>query len=79
MQITYQPPADRGVTTLMYVGDDEAVEKAVAPPRLAGFELSTRNLMLLAGIGAIAYIAMRKPSSRERSASRVRRVIRRRR
>lgn len=32
MQITYTKPADRGVTTLMYVGDDDAVDKATSRP-----------------------------------------------
>lgn len=32
MQIEYHKPAARGVATLMYVGDDQAVERAVADP-----------------------------------------------
>ncbi len=32
MQIEYHKPAARGVATLMYVGDDQAVERAVAAP-----------------------------------------------
>ncbi len=29
MQIEHHPPAARGVSSLMYVGDDEAVENAI--------------------------------------------------
>jgi hypothetical protein len=32
MKIVKHPPITRGVTELMYVGDDQAVEKAVAMP-----------------------------------------------
>jgi hypothetical protein len=32
MQITHHKPAARGVTQLMYVGDDQAVETATQPP-----------------------------------------------
>lgn len=32
MQIEYHKPAARGVATLMYVGDDQAVARAVAAP-----------------------------------------------
>ena len=31
MKVINHGPAQRGVTSLMYVGDDDAVEKAVAP------------------------------------------------
>lgn len=31
MQITHHKPAARGVSQLMYVGDDQAVESATAP------------------------------------------------
>jgi len=31
MQITHHKPAARGVSQLMYVGDDQAVEGATAP------------------------------------------------
>jgi hypothetical protein len=45
MQVSYKPQSDRGVTQLMYVGDDEAVDKAVAAP-------SSKELI----VGAIALI-----------------------
>ncbi len=45
MQISYNPPRDRGVTSLMYVGDDEAVDKAVGGP--------TDSHILFGGIAAI--------------------------
>jgi hypothetical protein len=32
MQISHMPLADKGVTTLMYLSDDDAVEKATARP-----------------------------------------------
>jgi hypothetical protein len=32
MQISVHPPTDKGVTTLMYLSDDDAVEKATASP-----------------------------------------------
>lgn len=32
MEIRFNAPADRGVTTLMYVGDDDAIEKATQSP-----------------------------------------------
>lgn len=47
MQITYAKPADRGVTTLMYVGDDDAVDKAIAP-------LSSSDMLLAAAALIVA-------------------------
>ena len=37
VQIVKHKPVTRGVTELMYVGDDEAIEKstAISPPRMA--------------------------------------------
>lgn len=31
MKIHYAEPADKGVTALMYVGDDNAIDQALAP------------------------------------------------
>jgi hypothetical protein len=45
MQIVQHRPADRGVTTLMYVGDDAAVEQAVQAP-------SAKEM----GVGALAVL-----------------------
>lgn len=68
MQITYVPPAERGVTTLMYVGDDQAVEKATAAPSstellvgalAAHLAVSARGVARLATGGYAAYIAYR--------------------
>lgn len=68
MQITYTQPAERGVTTLMYVGDDQAVEKATAAPSstellvgalAAHLALSARGVARLATGGYAAYIAYR--------------------
>ena len=44
MQVVHHKPAARGVTQLMYVGDDQAVEGAIA-------------LDLPVKIGAIAFLA----------------------
>jgi len=68
VQITYTQPAERGVTTLMYVGDDQAVEKATAAPSstellvgalAAHLALSARGVARLATGGYAAYIAYR--------------------
>jgi|GEM_PF-5521589 len=68
MKITYTQPAERGVTTLMYVGDDQAVEKATAAPSstellvgalAAHLALSARGVARLATGGYAAYIAYR--------------------
>jgi hypothetical protein len=55
MNISYRPQAERGVTQLMYVGDDEAVDKAVAPRSLVP---GVPNLVLLAGVGIVAYLLL---------------------
>jgi len=79
MNISYKPPSDRGVTQLMYVGDDDAVEKAVAPRTIVP---GVSNLVLLAGVGIAAYMIFgrKKPArtSRERVA-RIREIARSRR
>lgn len=68
MLINYNQPAERGVTTLMYVGDDEAVEKAVAAPSAkqlglaalaAIIALQTKGLTRLAAAGVAAFIGYR--------------------
>ena len=68
MKITYTPPAERGVTTLMYVGDDQAVERATSGPSsielLAGtlaayLALGTRGVVRAASGGYAAYLAYR--------------------
>lgn len=59
MQITIDrtmPPA-RGVTQLMYVGDDEAVEKAVKPP----------NRLVLAGAAVASFVALTTHNRPERA------------
>jgi hypothetical protein len=78
MQITYRPPADRGVTQLVYVGDDDAVDNATKTP-------SSRQLMVLvAGAAVAAYLIFfektksRRTSTRTR-VSRIRRIARSRR
>lgn len=68
MQITYNRPADRGVTQLMYVGDDDAVDKAMQG-------IKTRNVLIALGLAVAALVVFSRPSSRERSASRVRQTI----
>lgn len=45
MKVHYTKPVERGVTTLAYIGDDDAVEKAISAP-------SSKEL----GIGAVAAI-----------------------
>lgn len=47
VQISYKPPTERGVTTLMYVGDDEAVEKATNAP-------SDKEMLVGAGAAIVA-------------------------
>lgn len=69
MQITYTKPAERGVTTLMYVGDDQSVEKATGstPSSLelllgaaaAYFALEARGVARVASGGYAAYTAYR--------------------
>lgn len=68
MQIEHHPPAARGVASLMYVGDDEAVENAVSEP--TGLEIGivalglttallTRGTLRTAGAAAAAVVALR--------------------
>lgn len=74
MQITHKPPADRGVTTLMYVGDDDAVEKATAAPSskemLVGavaviVALQSKGITRLAAAGVAGYIGYRAYKARK--------------
>lgn len=74
MQITYNRPAERGVTTLMYVGDDEAVEKATATPSskemLVGIAavivaLQSKGVTRLAATGVASYIGYRAYKARK--------------
>ena len=48
MHISYRQPADRGVTTLMYVGDDDAVDKALTSP--------TKQQLIVGAIAALVAI-----------------------
>lgn len=66
-------PADRGVTTLTYVGDDDAVDKAVAAPSpkelgvgaiAAIVALQSRGLTRLAAAGIAGWIGYRALRSR---------------
>ena len=68
MQVTYKPPAERGVTTLMYVGDDDAVERATAAPSskelLVGaiaaiVALQSKGITRLAATGVAGYVGYR--------------------
>lgn len=74
MQILYKPPADRGVTTLMYVGDDDAIEKATAAPSskelLVGaiaaiIALQSKGITRLAATGVAGYIGYRAYKARK--------------
>jgi hypothetical protein len=74
MNISYKQPADRGVTTLMYVGDDDAVEKAVKASGLpeasfgilaALIALQTKGLTRLAAAGVAAFIGYRAYKARK--------------
>lgn len=51
MQITYHRPAARGVTQLMYVGDDQAVETATQPTKLAAL----LALTVIVGAGVLLF------------------------
>jgi hypothetical protein len=68
-------PMSRGVTQLMYVGDDDAVETAVAPPKpttkdlaigavAALVALQSRGVTRLAAAGVAGYIGYRAYKSR---------------
>ena len=74
MQIVRHRPAARGVTELMYVGDDQAVENAVAgrpttDEFLAGLAsaliaLKSKGLLQVAGASIASVIAYRWYNSR---------------
>ena len=68
MQISYRPPADRGVTTLMYVGDSDAVDKATAAPTpkemaigaiAAIVALQSKGITRIAALGVASFIGYR--------------------
>jgi hypothetical protein len=74
MEVRYTSPADRGVTTLMYVGDDDAVDKAVTAPSakelLVGaiaaiVALQSRGVTRLAAGGVAGYIGYRLYKARK--------------
>lgn len=76
MQLTInRSPMSRGVTQLMYVGDDEAVETAVAIPKPSPKELAvgavavvvalqSRGITRLAAAGIAGYVGYRAYKSR---------------
>lgn len=49
MQITHHKPVARGVSQLMYVGDDQAVERALAIP----------TWLTIAAIGVLGFLAFK--------------------
>lgn len=68
MEIRFNSPADRGVTTLMYVGDDDAVENATQAPSPREFgigllaalvALQSRGVTRLAAGGVAGYVGYR--------------------
>lgn len=74
MQISYKQPTDRGVTQLMYVGDDDAVDKAVAAPSAkelivgaiaAIVALQSKGVTRLAAGGVAGYIGYRLYKARK--------------
>lgn len=74
MNISYKAPTDRGVTQLMYVGDDEAVDKAVEAPSTkelgvaaiaAIVALQSKGITRLAATGIAAFIGYRAYKARK--------------
>jgi hypothetical protein len=74
MIIDRRPPEDRGVTTLMYVGDDNAVDKATATPDsqelaigaiAALVALQSKGLTRLAAAGVASYVGYRLYQARK--------------
>lgn len=74
MEVRFNPPADRGVTTLMYVGDDQAVEKAVHAPSTkelgigilaALVALQSKGVTRLAAAGVAGYVGYRAYRARK--------------
>ena len=68
MNISYKAPTDRGVTQLMYVGDDDAVDKAVEAPSTkelgvaaiaAIVALQSKGITRLAAAGVVGWIGYR--------------------
>jgi hypothetical protein len=75
MQVSYKAPTDRGVTQLMYVGDDDAVDKA-----LGGFAMDTKTVAVFAAIAAAIWFfseKQRDKRSLRRHRSKVGKVIKR--
>lgn len=59
MKIRYMQPVDHGVTTLIYVGDDNAVERAVASPTPAQLGIGVvAALVALQSQGVTRLVAM---------------------
>jgi hypothetical protein len=74
MKIHYTAPVERGVTQLMYVGDDDAVEKAVGDARdshllfggiAAIIAMYSKGVTRLASTGVVAYIVYRAYKARK--------------
>jgi hypothetical protein len=68
VKISYKQPADRGVTQLTYVGDDQAVEKAIGDARdshlmfggiAAVVALQSHGATRLAALGVLGYIVFK--------------------
>jgi hypothetical protein len=74
MILSHKPPTERGVTTLMYVGDDNAVDKAVVAPSatelLVGVAavlvaLQSRGITRFAAAGVASYVGYRAYKARK--------------
>jgi hypothetical protein len=74
MELRYAQPAERGVTQLMYVGDDEAVDKAVGDPRdshllfggiAAIVALQSKGITRLAALAVAGYVGYRVYQARK--------------
>jgi len=74
VNISYKPPSDRGVTQLMYVGDDDAVDKAVGDPRdshllfggiAAIVALQSKGITRLAALAVAGYVGYRVYQARK--------------
>lgn len=73
MIVNFKPAADRGVTQLMYVGDDDAVEKATTPSSrelLVGavaviVALQSKGITRLAATGVAGYVGYRAYKARK--------------
>jgi hypothetical protein len=74
MNISYKAPTDRGVTQLMYVGDDEAVDKAVGDARdshllfgsiAAIVAMQSKGITRLAALALAGYVVYRATQARK--------------